>query len=183
MAAFICTLYLIADNKSSQEYISTAKELVLILVGIDQDDRKRVELITLLFPLLPLKHRYQIEKMGIKFCFEKSSLWRQCKSIISNDDSKTLQEVIPRLMLDQPSTISSSVARSSHDGMLVEDLQKILTILAQNNIDPIHFLNLLPGHHLRKAHAVNIEMIREREVAVAIAHSLETKGANCINPA
>lgn len=163
--------------------MSAAKELLLLLVGVDQSDRKRMKLVALLFPLLPVKYRYQIEKLGLRYCLEASSFWRKCNASLSGQDMDTILRTAPQMLIDQRSSLSSVVDANAYTRTLLEDLQKILTIIHRNNIPPTHFLSLLPEHHLGKAQAVNNELTKERDCSKAKERSLQNKGEKCVNGA
>ena len=170
------------DKKASNEYINTAKRLMSLLSGTDQTDRERIKLISLLFPLLPIKHRYVIEKMGRKLCFEKSILYTQCKSTVSAADIETIQKITPQLMMDENSHIQPSVVDSaSHDRSLLEDVYKILLILTKGKINHKHLFDLLPERLLGKARAISIEIAKENAIVAAKERSGK-KGETRINP-
>ena len=171
------------DKKASQDYINTAKSLLLLLACVDQTDQKRMKLISMLFPLLPGKFRYTLEKLGRKLCFEKSALFSNSKSNLSPQHFETIKKLTPQLMVDERSSLHSSVIDSaSQDRILLEDMHKVLSILAKASIDPSHLFVLLPDRHVRKAQAIINEIAKE-DFAKAREKSLQKKGEECINPA
>ena len=173
------------DKKASQDYINTAKSLLLLLACVDQTDQKRMKLISMLFPLLPAKFRYTLEKLGRKLCFERSEFFCNCKSAkLSSHHFETIQKLTPQLMVDERSSLHSTMIDSaSQDRILLEDLQKILSISAKAGIDPSHFFVLLPERHLRKAQAINNEIAKEKDLMKTGKKSLQKKGEECINHA
>jgi hypothetical protein len=167
------------DKKAQKEYISTAKSLLLLLVGINQKDQKRMKLIALLFPLLPIKFRYTLEKMGRKLCFEKSALYGLCKSRLSEPEFETIQKAILQLILDDSASPHNSVSDYSiSEKAIFEDIQKVLSLLSKSDIDPNHLFALLSQRHLIKARSISNIISQEKEKAKA-----KQKGESCINPA
>ena len=56
------------DSKDAQLYVKAATELVSVLADREVDS-KRIQMIGLLFPLLPVKYRYKIERMAAELVF------------------------------------------------------------------------------------------------------------------
>ena len=164
------------DKKASTEYLNSAKSLLVLLSRIDKCDRKKMKLISLLFPLLPMKFRYTLEKMGRKICFENSTFYQLCAKL-PKPQLDTIYNITPQLMLGHDSLVDSQ------SRALLEDFQKVLSILVKTNIDPAQFFALLPEHHVRKAQAIHIEIKKEIEVLKVKERSVQKKGEDYVNPA
>lgn len=167
------------DKNASQAYISTAKELLVLLAGVNQHDQKRVKLISLLYPLLPMKFRYTLEKLGRQLCFQKSKLYGLCKSTLTQHDFETIRKIIPQMITDQ--SFETSAIDTSNDRLFLEDSHKVLSILAKSNLDPTNLFVLLPERHARKAQAMNIEIAKVIDVAKSKQLSMQKKGENSVN--
>ncbi|KAL7540470.1 hypothetical protein ACHAXR_010584 [Thalassiosira sp. AJA248-18] len=166
------------ESKNEQQYIKAAKELISVLVD-SHVDSKRIQLIITLFPLLPIKYRYKIEKMAAILAFDKSPLSRELQSL-SEQELSNIKDFIKSMIFSQS---------SSHDPMaitdraLLEESQKILTLLVKHEVNLQLFFDLLPERHLRRVRALAMEMKRTQDVAKARERSSNFKGEKCVNPA
>lgn len=152
----------------------------MLLANAPQNDRHRLELVSLLFPLLPVKFRYTFEKLGIQLCWQKSKLLELCKSKLTESDLETIQNLTQKLMVDPYSTLhTSTVDQTSR--IILEDLQKILSILVNSGINQNHLFALLPDRYLRKAQAMNDEISKATALSEAKARANKTKGENSVN--
>ncbi|KAL7548168.1 hypothetical protein ACHAWF_011466, partial [Thalassiosira exigua] len=167
------------EAKDGQQYTKTAEELISVLVG-EQADAKRIDLVSLLFPLLPIRYRYQIERMAGVRTFSKSTLQCRCKESLSPNELSSVQSFVVPIIFNQNSFQDSPAFT---DRSFLQDSQPILHILINNGVDPQHLFNLLPGRQLHRLKALAMEMMRSHEVAKAKARSSNFKGEKCINTA
>ena len=167
------------DSKNEQQYIKAAKELISVLVE-SQVDCRRIQLISLLFPLLPMKYRYKIEKMAAILAFENSPLRNRCKDSLSDQEFSTIKSFVLSMIFNQSSSQNSSVFT---DRELLEDSQKILTILVKQDVQFQLFFDLLPQQALHRVRTLALEMKRSRDVEKARERSSNFKGENCVNVA
>jgi len=165
------------DSKNEQQYVKAAKELISVLVD-SQVDSNRIQLVSSLFPLLPVKYRYKIEKMASILAFDKSPLRSRCKDCVSEQEFSTIRSFVLSMIFNQS---SSSIALSDRE--LLEDSHKILAILVKNDMNLQHFFDLLPERQLRRVRTLAVEMRRSRDVAKAKERSSNFKGENCVNTA
>lgn len=165
------------NKKDEGQYVKAAKELITTIVG-SQVDSRRIELVSTLFPLLPVKHRYRIQKLASVLAFEKSLLRSKCKEVLSEKEVESVQIFVL-------STIFNS--NSSHDAIalddraLLQDSQKILAILLKNSINLQHFFDLLPDRQLRRVKTLALEMKKQQGVAAAKERSASLQGERCVN--
>lgn len=96
-------------SKNEQNYVKAAKDLISVLVD-SQVDCTRIQLISSLFPLLPMKYRYKIEKMTSILAFEKSPLRSQCKGSLSEQEFSTVRSFVLSMIFNQSSSQDSLVA-------------------------------------------------------------------------
>lgn len=175
------SLFIFQDTKDSQSYVKTAKELLALLAGVGQIDRKRMKLISLLYPLLPGKFRYSLEKLGRKLCFERSRFYELCKSTLAETDFDIVRKMTSRLMVDVSCSVNPIDDSTSNDRSILESLHKVLSVMSTNSIDPNHLFDLLPQSYQRKAQAINIELAKEREMAKAKKHLKQQKREDSVN--
>lgn len=151
----------------------------MVLVGSDlRADSKCIQLVTLLFPLLPIKYRYKIEKMASILTFEKSGLRRQCKDLLSEQDLSTVKSFVLSMAFNQSSRDTSFAL---NDRALLEDSQKVLTILVEHDVNLQLLFDLLPERQLRRVKALAIEMKRSQAVTKAKERSVDLKGEKLVN--
>lgn len=167
------------SSKDEKQYVKSAKELIMVLVGSDlRADSKCIQLVTLLFPLLPIKYRYKIEKMASILTFEKSGLRRQCKDLLSEQDLSTVKSFVLSMAFNQSSRDTSFAL---NDRALLEDSQKVLTILVEHDVNLQLLFDLLPERQLRRVKALAIEMKRSQAVTKAKERSVDLKGEKLVN--
>lgn len=140
-----------------------------------------MKLISLLYPLLPGKFRYSLEKLGRKLCFERSRFYELCKSTLAAPDFDIIRKTSSRLMADLSCSSNPVEDSSSYNRSILESMHKVLSVMSKNSIDPDHLLDLLPQFYQRKAHAIIIELAKEREIANTKEHLKQKKGENPIN--
>jgi len=169
----------LGESKNEGQYIKTARELILVLVDSDVNS-ERIQLISSLFPLLPIKYRYKLEKMASILAFDKSPLRSCCKESLNDQEFTTIRSLVLSMTFSQSSS-HGSIALT--DRVLLEDSQKILSLLVKNDVNVQYFMNLLPERQLRKVRTLALEMKRSRDVAKAKERSLNFKGENCVNTA
>lgn len=177
------------DAKNSAKYLETTKELIKLFVGnaAKHGDSKCVRLIRLLFPLLPVKFRYKAEQIAAILVFDGSDLRRQCKQSLAegrmpSEDFASVKKILLTMIFDQQMSYNSKID-ASNDRIVLEDAQRVLTILTQRDVNPRSFLDLLPDRHLRKVKSLAIEMNKSRAIAVAKKRSSNFKGEDCVNTA
>ena len=165
------------DSKNEQLYVKSAKELVTVLAD-SQVDSKRIQMIGLLFPLLPVKYRYKIERMAAELVFDKSTLHSQCKCNLPDEEFSNVRGFVLSMIFN---TSSSHDSIASNDREILEDSHRIITTLIKNEVPLNLFFNLLPERQLRKVQTLAVELERSRDVAKAKERSTNFKGENCIN--
>ena len=165
------------DSKHEQLYVKSAKELVTVLAD-SQVDSKRIQMIGLLFPLLPVKYRYKIERMAAELVLDKSPLQSQCKDTLPVEEFSTVRGFVLSMIFN---TSSSHDSIASNDREILEESQRIITILIKNEVPLQLFFDLLPERQLRKVQTLAMELERSRDVAKAKERSANFKGVNCIN--
>ncbi len=177
------------DTKNSAKYLETTKELIKLFVynALKHGDGKCVRLIRLLFPLLPVKFRYKAEQISAILVFDGSELRRQCKQLLtegrmSSEEFSSVKKILLTMIFDQQVSYNSTID-ASNDRMVLEDAQRVLTILTQRDVNPRSFLDLLPDRHLRKVKSLAIEMNKSRAIADAKKRSSNFKGEDCVNTA
>jgi len=177
------------DAKNSAKYLETTKELIKLLVGnaLKHGDGKCIRLIRLLFPLLPVKFRYKAEQMAAILAFDGSELRRQCKQLLSegrmlSEEFASVKKILLTMIFDQQVSYNSKID-ASNDRMVLEDAQRVLTVLTQKDMNLQSFLDLLPDRHLRKVKSLAIEMKKSRAIADAKKRSSTFKGEDCVNTA
>ena len=171
--------------KNSTKYIETTRDLINLLANNSAKlgDGKCIRLIRLLFPLLPVKYRYKSEQIAANTCFEKSALRKQCKEdVLQEKDFSLVKKLVLSMIFDQQASYNSMID-ASNDRILLEDSQKVLTILTSKDINIQLFFDLLPDRHLRKVKSLAMEMKKSRAVADAKKRSANVKGEDCVNTA
>jgi len=167
------------NNKNEAQYVKAAKELIMVLTD-GQVDGRRVQLIGSLFPLLPMKYRYKIEKMASILAWQKSVLQSQCKDALSTDEMSTVKSFILPMIFNNDSSLSND---PTADRALLEDAQKVLSILRNHAIQLQLFYDLLPERHRRRMRPLVLEMDRTRDVVKAKERSTNYKGEKMVNTA
>lgn len=170
--------------KNSTKYIETTRDLINLLANNSAKlgDGKCIRLIRLLFPLLPVKYRYKSEQIAANTCFEKSALRKQCKDVLPDKDFSLVKKLVLSMIFDQHASYNSMID-ASNDRILLEDSQKVLTILTSKDMNIQVFLDLLPDRHLRKVKSLAMEMKKSLAVADAKKRSANVKGEDCLNTA
>lgn len=166
------------NNKNEAQYVKAAKELIMVLTD-GQVDGRRVQLIGSLFPLLPMKYRYKIEKMASILAWQKSVLQSQCKNALSTDEMSTVKSFILPMIFNNDSLSNDPTS----DRALLEDAQKVLSILRNHAVQLQLFYDLLTERHRRKFRPLVLEMDRTRDVVKAKERSINYKGEKMINTA
>jgi hypothetical protein len=167
------------DSKNSQLYVKVATELVTVLADSEVDS-KRIQMIGLLFPLLPGKYRYKIEKMAAELVFNKSPLQKRCKDALPDEEFSNVRAFVISMIFN---TSSSHDSFASNDRALLEDSQRIIAVLIKNGLNLQYFYDLLPERQLRKVQALALELTRSLDVVKAKESSANFKGESCINTA
>ena len=177
------------DAKNSAKYLETIKELLRLFVSNapKHGDSKCIRLISLLFPLLPVKFRYKTEQIAAVLAFDGSALGRQCKKLlgegkISSEEVASVKKFTLTTIFSQQECYNSKID-VSNDRMVLEDAQRILTNLTQKDINLQSFFDLLPQRHLRKVKSLAFEMQKSRAIVDAKKRSSHFKGEDCINTA
>ncbi len=161
------------DEKNSEQYLKSVKALLTILVNCGNAGGQSLELVRSLFPLLPVKYRSICISAG-KVCFERSSFCSKCKDIMSEEDFLIVKKITPTLLF--PSPITDAVTRA-----LLEDSQKVITILMKSDENLLTLLYSLTNEHLRtKLEGLAREMKKQRRVLKAKEESHRYKGEKCI---
>ena len=150
----LVTMKQYGDERSGEQYVKASKELISVLVQ-SQIDCKRIELISLLFPLLPPKYRYKIEKMAAILAFNKSALRGSCKDALNSNEFSIVESFV----------LSAIFERGSTDRTVLEEAQAILTILCKNEINLQLFYDLLPQQMLHRVKTLALEMRISRDAA------------------
>lgn len=172
------------DSKNSAKYIETTKELIKVLVNSANKvgDGKCIRLIRLLFPLLPAKFRYKSEKMAARLCFEKSVLRKVCKEVLSEQEFSLVNKIVLTMIFDQEASYNSMID-ASNERTILEEAQKVLTVLTQHDMNLQSFFDLLPDRHLRKVKSLAMEIKKSRDIVDAKIRSSNYKGEDCVNTA
>ena len=177
------------DAKNSAKYLETTKELIKLLVGNAPKigDGKCIRLIRLLFPLLPVKFRYKAEQIAAILAFDGSEMQRKCKKLLSDgkmssEEFASVKKIVLTMIFDQQVSYNSKID-VSNDRMILEDAQKVLTVLTQQEMNLQNYLDLLPDRHLRKVKSLAIEMRKSRSITDAKKRSSNFKGEDCVNSA
>ena len=175
------------DAKNSAKYLETTKELIKLLVGdaLKHGDGKCIRLIRLLFPLLPVKFRYKAEQMAAIIAFDGSELRRQCKQLLSegrmsSEEFALVKKILLTMIFDQQVSYNSKIDAST-DRIVLEDAERVLTVLTEKDMNLQSFLDLLPDRHLRKVKSLAIEMKKSQAIADAKKRSSTFKGEDCVN--
>lgn len=163
------------DEKNDQQYVRAAKELMSVLVD-SQVNTTRIQLISSLFPLLPIKYRYKLEKMATALVFDKSTLSTQCKYSFPEGEFSSIRNYILPLIFNQAASNDPYSDRA-----FLEDTQKVLTVLVTNEVNLQHLYELIPARQLMRVRALAIEMERSRDIAKAKERSAGFKGEVCVN--
>ena len=166
------------NSKNEKEYIKAAKELISVLVD-SKVDCKRIQLINTLFPLLPMKYRYKIQKMASILAFEKSGLRSQCKERLSSEQEFTTVKSFVLSMLFSHSSSHDSMSLTD-DRAFLEDSQKVLTILVNHDVNMQLLFDLLPERQLRRVRTLALEMKRTRDVEQAKKRSTNYIGEKVV---
>jgi hypothetical protein len=166
------------DSKNEQQYVKIAKELVSVLAD-SEIDKSRLEMIVLLFPLLPIKYRYKIEKLASALVFDKSPLKACCKDKLSEGECSTMRSFIVSMIFNTNSTHDSFTSTGRE---LLENSQRIIEILVRNDVNLQLLYDLLPERQLRKVQTLALELGRSRDVSKAREKSAILNGDDCINP-
>jgi regulator of telomere elongation helicase 1 len=177
------------DAKDSAKYLETTKDLIKLLVSnaLKHGDGKCIRLIRLLFPLLPVKFRYKAEQIAAILAFDGSELRRQCKQLLTDgkmlsEEFASVKKIVLTMIFDQQVSYNSKID-TSNDRMILEDAQKVLTVLTQQDVNMQSFLDLLPDRHLQKVTSLAIEMKKSRAIVDAKQRSSNFKGEDCVNTA
>ena len=106
----LITLKVHGDASNQKAYMKASLELIELLLFYDpskensktrgSDLNSSYVLLDLLYPLLPMAFRLDIEKAACKMRFELSALKQSCLLILSRDDNLTLILIFPKLMVD-----------------------------------------------------------------------------------
>lgn len=163
------------DEKNDQQYVRAAKELMSVLVD-SQVNTTRIQLISSLFPLLPIKYRYKLEKMAAALVFDKSTLSTQCKDSFPEGEFSSIRNYVLPLIFNQAASNDPFSDRA-----FLEDTQKVLTVLVTNEVNLQHLYELIPARQLMRVRALAIEMERSRDIAKAKERSAGFKGEVCVN--
>ena len=165
------------DEKNELEYVKVAKELMSVLVD-SRVNTTRIQLISSLFPLLPIKYRYKLEKMAAALVLDKSSLSIQCNDLLHEGELSSIRKYLLPLIFMQAASVDAVSDRA-----FLEDSQQILTVLIQNEVNLQHLYDLLPSRQLMRVRALAVEMERSRDVVKAKQRSAGFKGEGCVNTA
>lgn len=165
------------DSKNEQLYVKAAREIVSVLADSHVDSR-RIQMIGLLFPLLPIKYRYKIETMAAALVFDKSPLQSRCKVALPEEEFSTVRGFVVSMIFN---TSSSHDSIASTDREFLEDSQRIIDILIKNEVNLQCLFDLLPERQSRKVQTLVLELEITRNVAKAKERSANFKGENCIN--
>lgn len=167
------------DAKDEQQYVKASKELMSLLVD-SQVNTTRIQLISSLFPLLPIKYRYKIEKMAAALVFDKSSLTSQCKHLFPEEEFSSVRNFVLPIIFKQSNSNDPSIGS---DRALLEDTQKIIAILMKSDVNLQYFFDLIPARQLIRVRALVFEMERSRDIAKAKERSSGFQGEVCVNTA
>jgi hypothetical protein len=165
------------DERNEQQYFKAAKDLISVLVD-SQVTAARIQLIRSLFPMLPIKYRYKLEKNAAQVVFDKSSLNGQV--LFQEGEFSSIRNYLLPLILNHTES-NGSVAGS--DRAFLEDTQKILTLFFTHEVNLQYLYDLLPAHLLMRVRALAIEMGRAGDIAKAKERSAGFKGEACVNTA
>jgi hypothetical protein len=165
------------DSKNEQLYVKSTKELVTVLAD-SQVDSKRIQMIGLLFTLLPIKYCYKIERMAGELVFDKSPLQSRCKDTLPDKEFSTVRGFVLSMIF---STSSSHNSIASNEREILEDSQRIITILVKNEVPLQFFFDLLSERLLQNVQTLALELERSRDVVKAKERSANFKGECCIN--
>jgi len=165
------------DSKNEQQYVKIAKELVSVLAD-NQLDKSRLQMIVLLFPLLPIKYRYKIEKLAATLVLDRSPLNGCCKDKLPEGEFSTMRSFIESMIFNTSST-HDSIASTERE--FLEDSQRIIDILVINDVNLQLLYDLLPERQLRKVQTLALELERSRNVSKAREKSAILNGDDCIN--
>ena len=167
------------DERNEQQYFKAAKDLISVLVD-SQVTAARIQLIRSLFPMLPIKYRYKLEKIAAQEVFEKSSLSINGQVLFQEGEFSSVRNYLLPLILNHTES-NGSVAGS--DRAFLEDTQKILTLFFTHEVNLQYLYDLLPAHLLMRVRALAIEMGRAGDIAKAKERSAGFKGEACVNTA
>ena len=170
------------DVKDGQQYLLAARTLISVLVN-SHIDNNRIKLINTLIPLIPVKYRYQIQKVAAEMAFNNSQLYRQCScegASISVEEVTTVKNFVVPMMYSHGASHELS---AFSDRALLQESQPILAILVKHRIVLQHFFDLLPERQLRRVRALAIELKTGQAVAKAKERSANFKGEKRVNPA
>ena len=165
------------DSKNEQQYVKIAKDLVSVLAD-NKIDKSRHQMIVLLFPLLPMKYRYKIEKLAAALLFDKSPLKGCCKDKLPEEEFSTMRNIIVSMMFNTSSTHDSIASTERH---LLEYSQRIIDILVRNDMNLQLLYDLLPERQLRKVQTLALELERSRNVSRARERSAILNCDDCTN--
>jgi hypothetical protein len=165
------------DEKNEQQYFKATKDLISVLVD-SQVTAARIQLIRSLFPMLPIKYRYKLEKIAAQVVFDKSSLSMNGQVLFQEGEFSSIRNYLLPLILNHTES-SDSVAGS--DRAFLEDTQKILTLFFTHEVNLQYLYDLLPARLLMRVRALEIEMGRAGDIAKAKERSAGFKGEACVN--
>eukprot|EP00978_Attheya_sp_CCMP212_P014617 scaffold37345_cov53-Attheya_sp.AAC.1 len=118
------------EKKDTKPYLSSAKELVMLLAQYDiksDEDKNHIgietsKLLDLLYPLLPDRFCNQIKKMAVSEKFKMSRFSSECKAKMSPDDYAMICESVPSLLVEK----SLLRSNSQMDGRMDPSLRQYL---------------------------------------------------------
>lgn len=162
------------DEKNSELYSKSLKELLAILLNCVNARSEPLELIQSLFPLLPVKYRPICISAG-KVSFERGSFCSKCRDILSEEDFLIVKKIALTLLF--PSSYTEAATRG-----LLQDSQKVIAILMNNNENLLPLLYTQTNEHLRtKLEGLVREMKKQQRAQKAKESSNHYKGEKCIN--